>query len=270
MKKEFFASMVLTVAACAEDLEPEAICVPGSGDTELKFGAAVIGVNSSDSVDFYFREVGASYLYIDGGCRWWGNPSLLDMNETRTGVLSQEQAERISAQVQYRKWKDWNGESWDNTSTSHYGVAAFYRPGSWFGCAGGCELIESVGSIRDELWADSESLTGGIWAWVDNTVPPVEFANIVGGLEIYDWPFSVTYEEFLGEVQALDDGDRFSAYLETDPDAVKALRRIRLEHDRETEGYFLFFGINDSQGVTVHIRDALPIENDLGFIEEVW
>jgi hypothetical protein len=30
------------------------------------------------------------------------------------------------------------------------------------------------------------------------------------------------------------------------------------------------FAINDSQAVSVHIRDAIPIENELGFIEEVW
>ncbi|MFO7565176.1 MAG: hypothetical protein R6X02_21200 [Enhygromyxa sp.] len=268
MKKDFLILTSLMFAGCVE--EPEAICVPNSGDTELKFGAAVIAAGSGDEIDFYFDEVGTSFLYIDGECRWWGARGLSEMSETRTGVLSQAQAERISEEVQYREWKTWNGETWDNVSTSHYGTAAFYRPGSHFKCNGNCDLMNSVSSIRDELWDGAESMTGGIWAWADDEGSPVEIAKLAGGRMVYDWPFSVTYDELMDEVQTVDEGDRHPAYLETDPDALVALRAIRLEHDRETDGHFLFFAINDSQAIAVHIRDALPIENDLGFIEELW
>jgi hypothetical protein len=268
MKKELLFLTLLMLAGCAE--KPETICVPNSGDTELKFGAAVIAAGSGDEITFYFGEVGVSYLYIDGECRWWGSRSLSQMSETRMGVLSQEQADSISAQVEYREWKNWNGETWNHVSTLHYGTAAFFRPGSYFKCDGDCDLMNSVGSIRDELWDDGKSMTGGIWAWADDEGSPVEIANLVDGRMVYDWPFSVTYEELMVEAQTVDEGDRHPAYLETDPDALATLREIRLEHDRETDGHFLFFAINDSQGVTVHIRDALPIENNLGFIEEIW
>lgn len=201
-------------------------------------------------------ELGTSFLYVDGRCRYWvqdpNEDSFRPWRAYHHGTLTESQEQRLHAAVSY-----------DDVTKGPPCVGPFATDGSptsvWDGkntviCAGQVQA-EFDWPMRAELFSEGTELAGAVRVEVgQDSVPPKA--------KIYDWPLidpPSYYETDYGE--ASENGHSKLVDDAGEASAVRAFREQVLADVTKTPESPFDIVFVSPQGYVMSFRDDLPFTN---------
>lgn len=225
-------------------------------------------------------EVGLNSIWVRGDCRFWVQQSHANSTTPtlRTGVLSEDQAAQLAADVLYSQLGQFDDHYGNHLDLGGYFVVSDGEKAVW--CRGYCtetptapkELVDIEGRYRtwnDKLRGMSEDVTGPMWALLVRGANP---ASPPEGDCDPSWPF--TFDPSLIAQIATPETTEFVAHRLDDPEATELRQWWR--HNIETpnpcvpnasRGTFL---IEEADGTWflyhLAMRDSIPLENPDGLI----
>ncbi|MCY0988057.1 hypothetical protein OV203_13045 [Nannocystis sp. ILAH1] len=235
------------------------------------------------------RELGWSYLYVRGDCRYWvmgdDQSNLQYWRVTHTGTLSAEQEEELSRAVNYDRWAELAGHYFVPESENSPGYEIQYSDGvSTIRCAEMCPPAADAPDVLKDmtkparewiprLWKEGESMEPGAPLRVDvlrlpSSQPLDEDECALAWTFALD-PKSISRgnDDPPGSV-AIADGDTTSK--------LRSLREQYLAGDVSPgmcnpvllDGPFRFYEPADVlTGFSLWMRDAIPFETADGRVE---
>ncbi|WAS95628.1 hypothetical protein [Nannocystis punicea] len=245
-------------------------------------------------------ELGASYLYVRGDCRYWvaseSRPELPGMFDrvnwqvTRTGVLTPELEQELSQSLLFDRWSERAGDYGDNDEgAANY----FYSDGEasvrcGHDCSGGQDPPPELAGLNDvaaawfeSLWDAGEPMAPADPVTVDLIAPEVE-----GDLPVTEtWTCAVPWPFDLDPASISHDGKTVIEPVATrpihDPELAAELRALRdalfvapvLEAcDPLAGGGPLAYYLPSAPTLPLllWIRDRVPLEAELGGITLPW
>ena len=216
------------------------------------------------------RELGFAYLYVRGDCRYWvlphQGPPTIEVAETRTGVLDEDQAAELAEMLDYANFETLAEAEWPQaggedgpTVFAHDGEHMIACADTCVGAPAGVETMTTAGSEYFlELWEAGEPLVGA---------PMRIQARFLGGLPVD----SVPVWEGGVDLSAVDTSPDDllvpgTSVLVEDSELTSQLRAFRAQHPEDSAN-FAPIVVNDQGGAyEVFVRDAIPLEDAQGLI----
>jgi len=147
------------------------------GSSELRLGYQVLGGGQMTLGTPLLTQNGAFYLFIDGTCRYWafGPKGTVDWwQATSTGVLSPEQVESLSADLDLASWSDRHEvDGWCDAPT-----VFLWRKGALLIWSHNCNAPDPPAQIIPDLNDKVHTWLDELWTKGSAVDTPVRFAAI--------------------------------------------------------------------------------------------
>lgn len=221
--------LVLLVGCAAEEVEGEwrSIC-DGSDELRLAFRNGGGGGGCAGSCLQF--EIGWSYLYVRGDCRYWVDDRSEDSwtGEARTGVLTDDEEESLSRVLHYDSWPEIARERGGLMTGSYHflsdgEVTIDFTPGDTRDPPDLSEAGEAVSRWTEQLRAQGDPLDASAPVRVDvfkaqDVEPPTDES-----CELL-WPFAIDPDPL-----AWTQSELARSRLVADPEVARAMRAFRGE-----------------------------------------
>jgi hypothetical protein len=218
------------------------------------------------------REGGFSYLYVRGDCHYWvlpfQKPPTIEVFETRTGVLSPDEAAALAELVSYGEWDGLTG-IWQELGVYDVLIAVAHDGEQLVGCHGSCPdappQVQALASAANAeflaRWQAGASLDDApIWVLAAEPLDPPN----PNTFEIVPWTIALDLSTIAVDPEQL--GERGVAARVDDPELAVALRAFRLEHAKPLSQYGDFFVEDDGHYFQLFLRDSIPFEDEQGLV----
>ncbi|MCG5053207.1 MAG: hypothetical protein KA712_09640 [Myxococcales bacterium] len=220
-------------------------------------------------------ENGHEFIFIDGKCRYWVASRSVHgpLGETRTGVLSPPEVQSIEIRLKLNTWSALEGVHKPEVQVNDASPLRLAVNGLSVLCTDSCSsgqpqvvaIFKEARVLLKELFDKGTALDGPVRI----AVVPLDGTFVSWNSGPAPWPLSKPLESFVSPSEALPRG---KGHLVEGADA-QALRRLRDMQRAETfaplkdVGSSIPIGSNSSSVLhALYLRDALPIEDEMGLV----
>ena len=219
-------------------------------------------------------ENGMTFLYIDRECRYWVfGLSASEVEETRTGTLPVEDAQKLAQDLRYSDWASLRGLY--EPATSVFGdtpdafsngtdVIACFSKCSWNGAPSQIRVLyERIDSWLTKLYSQGQEMTG----WVRMAVVDETDGNPTWDYGTAPWPLADSITSYARPVAILDRGTS-TRVDQPEADLLRDLRRRQRlgEFSPPFAGGFIPIRGENGHLYGLFLRDGLPFEDEKGLV----